>query len=739
MTTQALKHIAFVLLCVSTLLSCKKNEVLHSTSSYPLIPKPHSVLPGSGSFQFTDNTKIALSEDNEDMQFLAKYLSDLFKESAGFSLDVIPFEGGKGDHVFLHLDENFEGKNEAYQLLINAENIEIRGNHHSGLFYGIQTLRQLLPNAIESKQVQEGVQWEVPAVSISDEPRFEYRGMHMDVSRHFFDLDELKTFVDRLAFFKLNRFHIHLTDDQGWRLEIHQYPELTEKGAWRKINSQDEVCLERAQTDPSFQLPEKHFKDVNGEAYYGGFYTQEQMKELVHYAAQRGITIVPEIDMPGHMKAAIDNYPELSCVDGAGWGQTFSIPLCPCEEGVYDFVEKVLSEVVEIFPGEYIHIGADEVEKTTWENAPSCIALMKKEGFREVEELQSYFVKRIEKFLHTKGKKMIGWDEVLEGGINPSTTVMYWRGWVPEAPIEAIEGGHDVIMSPTSHCYFDYPPNNESLLHVYNFDPIPQGVSYEEDKIIGLQANLWSEYIPTLERLDYMFMPRMLSIAEVAWTQGEKDTDDFLARVEGIYDRLDRIGIHFRLPDIPNLPRTEVFVESDTLKLDKPESIDEIRYTTDGSTPDLASALYIDPILVSEPITFTIASFRKQRRVNVYTAEFRKESYLKAVDLASKPGLQVYFYEGDFGTVKDIKKSTLIKSIISDSIYLPDFVPEERFGLIYEGFIELPETGVYSFYLRSDDGSTLEIGDQLVINNDGDHGAIEKMGQIARELESHFG
>ena len=396
------KLIIFLLLLVG-LFSCAKNEAENPEEAYHIIPKPEKLIPEKGKFQFTPNTKVVLSEGSDELRFLRDYLSAMFERAAGFPLATTQ-ETGKGN-VHLVLDVSFEGKEEAYQLHISSKNVTIKANHPSGLFYGIQSLRQLLPEAIESKSTQSGVTWEVPSILIEDTPRFSYRGMHMDVSRHFFDVGELKVFIDRLALFKFNRFHIHLTDDQGWRLQINKYPKLTEEGAWRTTNKQDSICIERAKTDPAFELPRKHFKEKDGKEVYGGFYTQDDMRDIIAYAAERKITIVPEIDMPGHMKAAMGSYPELSCVEDAGWGSTFSIPLCPCEEEVYEFVESVLAEVVDLFPGEYIHIGADEVEKTTWEKAPSCLGLMKEEGLETVEELQSYFVKRVKKFLASKGKK----------------------------------------------------------------------------------------------------------------------------------------------------------------------------------------------------------------------------------------------------------------------------------------------------------------------------------------------
>lgn len=727
-----------LILCIG-ISSCVEHKVLNS-KAYQIIPKPQNLTPQKGIFKFTPKTQIILSEDSETLHFLGKYLSEKFQAAAGFELEqLVALEADKGN-VFLHLDSSFPGKQEAYRLHISPERIIIEANHDSGLLYGVQSLRQLLPHAIESKEIQHDEVWEVPSVLIEDEPRFEYRGMQMDVSRHFFDVEELKEFIDRLAFFKFNKFHIHLTDDPGWRLQINQYPELTDHGAWRTMNMHDSICNERALTDSTFELPKKHFREKEGKQVYGGFYTQEQMKDVIAYASQRGITIVPEIDMPGHMKAAIDLYPDLSCVDGSGWGnKKFSIPLCPCEDGVYEFVENVLSEVVELFPGEYIHIGADEVDKSTWANSMQCKELMKREGLESVEELQSYFVKRMEKFLNGKGKKMIGWDEALEGGINPSTTIMYWRGWIPGVPLEAAEGGHKVIMTPTTHSYFDHKNSSKSTVKVYNFDPIPEALKGKhEDKIIGVQANLWSEYIPSMARLDYMSMPRMMSMAEVGWSQKEKDEADFMGRLDNIYPRLDIMDIGYRLPDLPDLPSYNTFVTTDTLRLEKPNIIDEIHYTTDGSIPDMTSTVYEGPIVVTEPTIFTIVPFHDGRKGHVSTAEFKQQEYINAEEVKSKPGIHLKYVKGNFRSTEEIENEEVLRTAVLETVKIPEFASDTDFGLLFEGYLEVPKTGVYSFYLRTDDGSTLEIGNKLVVDGNANKKASDEVyRQVALRKGKH--
>lgn len=712
-----------------------ESEANISHHQFNLIPYPQELTPGKGIFTFNESTKIVLSENSDTLSFLAEYLSGMFEKAAGFGLQAeVNGKAGKNT-VFLYLDDTFQGGKEAYILDATAKKVTIRASGPAGILYGIQSLRQLLPEEIE-KQTKAMVEWRIPAVHIEDKPKFEYRGMQMDVSRHFFSLDYLKRFIDYLVLFKFNRFHIHLTDDQGWRLEIKKYPQLTQEGAWRSMNNHDTVCIENAKTNPDFELPGEFFKMKDGQEVYGGYYTQAQMKDLINYASRRGITIIPEIDMPGHMSAAIKLFPDLSCTDGPGWGQTFSVPLCPCEEGVYEFIENVLSEVVELFPGEYIHIGADEVEKSTWKN-PTCEALMKREGLETVEELQSYFVKKVEAYINSKGKKMIGWDEALEGGINPTTTIMYWRGWVPGAPIEAAEGGHDVIMTPTSHCYFDYPPNEESLTHVYSFDPVPDALKgRHEEKIIGVQANLWSEYIPSPARLEYMAMPRMLSLAEVAWTN-EKNEGSFLQRIDHFYKRLNVMNINYRVPDIPNLPTHVVFIDTASLHLEKPSIIDEIRYTTDGTLPTKQSALYEGKMAVGQSTDFKVATFVNGRREAVYDLKFEKQTYRAPGPGGNEPGLKVKYYEGEFKSVKEIGKKGFKKSSIEPTVNIPDYAREDQIGLLFEGYVEVPETGIYSFYLASDDGSSLEIGDKLVIDNDGFHGLQDRSGQIALRKGKH--
>jgi hexosaminidase len=415
-----------------------------------------------------------------------------------------------------------------------------------GLTHGLQTLRQLLPAAVERTIPFPGMHWAIPAVTIDDAPRFSYRGMHLDVGRHFFTVDFIKRYLDLLALYKFNTFHWHLTEDQGWRIEIRKYPRLTSVGAWRKET-----------------VVEKNFDPYIGDRTpYGGFYTQDQVREVVAYAAARSIAVIPEIEMPGHSLAALAAYPELACTPGpfevgTRWG-VFEDIYCPSEQ-TFAVLEDVLTEVMALFPSRYIHIGGDEAPKTRWKASPIAQEVIRREGLKDEAELQSYFIRRIERFLAGHGRRLIGWDEILEGGLAPEATVMSWRGM--DGGIEAAKQGHDVIMTPTSHVYFDHyqgPRETEPfafggftpLEKVYAFEPVPTALSPEEARhVLGAQGNVWTEYMKTSDHVEYMVLPRMIALSEVLWSPaGARDYQRFLQRLRPHLGRLDARGIRYRNP-----------------------------------------------------------------------------------------------------------------------------------------------------------------------------------------------
>jgi hexosaminidase len=724
------KHLAWIS-CLFLLTQCKEKE--SQPGSLSIIPYPVTLTKGEGSFTINKDTRIISSDASSEAS--ATFLAGLISASSQFSLTPAN-EAVESNFIELKIQDGLEP--EAYELNITDKSIAISASTSAGLFYGVQTLRQMLSEKIETRDKSVPA-WSVPVTTISDKPTYSWRGMHLDVSRHFFSKEFLKDFIDRMALYKFNKFHLHLTDDQGWRIEIKKYPELTSKGAWRVFNDQDSICIDKAKENPDFALPTDFIKDTPEGKVYGGFYTQEDIKELVQYAADRFITIVPEIDMPGHMKAVLNSYPELSCVDGAGWGKIFSIPLCPCEESTYEFAENVLSEISELFPGEFVHIGGDEVDKTTWAQSDACKALIKKEKLKNVDELQSYFIRRLEKFLLTKNKKMIGWDEVLEGGVDSTTNIMYWRGWVPDAPLKAARNHNDVIMSPTSHCYYDYVPDNTTLEKMYGFNPIPQQLTGKDaDRIIGVQANIWTEWIPTVSRLDYMTMPRMLALSEVAWAK-PTTYEEFNSRVSDHYRRMDELKINYRLPDLPALRENVVFIDKETLSLERPTAVAEIRYTTDGSTPTPTSTLYQDPISLDASTTFRVLTLGAGGRAgNTYTLKYDKQTYSPATTPTFR-GIKCRYFEGNnFKSVKDTVSARFIKEAIVNEITIPAFCREESYALKFTTYIEVPEDGIYTFYQSSDDGAVLVVDGRVVIDHDGFKGSNEVRGQVALSKGSHL-
>lgn len=509
-------------------------------ASYDVIPLPQSIVMVKGkSFILNSNTTIFCSSKDDLMQKNACFLSCYIADLTGLKLKVSDIKPKKGNYIELLLNnKNIKGK-EAYTININNKNIKISGFTSTGVFYGVQTLRKSLPicNAINNPIV-------LPAAEIKDAPRFKYRGMMLDCSRHFFSIDFIKKFIDLIALHNMNTFHWHLNDDQGWRIEIKKYPKLIEIGSVRTGTVMGRNS------------------DVDDSVKYGGYYTQDQCREIVEYARQRHITVIPEIDMPGHMKAVLASYPNLGCTGGPykvghNWGVYYDV-LCIGNEDTFKFVEGVLDEIIDIFPSRYIHIGGDETPTKRWSECSKCEKIMQKEGL-PINKLQAYFTNRIEKYLNSKGRSIIGWDEILDGDINKSATIMSWRGIEPGE--KGAKMGHDVIMSPTSHCYFDYAQTKEQysepltqvhsldVEQVYSLDPAPKTMSEESKKhILGVQANLWTEYISNPNLATYMLLPRMTALSEVQWTSpAQKDFKQFKIRATRLSKLYDKYGYIYAL------------------------------------------------------------------------------------------------------------------------------------------------------------------------------------------------
>ncbi|MBF6627513.1 MAG: family 20 glycosylhydrolase [Proteiniphilum sp.] len=614
-----------------------------TVADYEVVPLPGEIIPSEGAaFTLSGATKIIFPEGNEKMQRNAAFLAEYLEISTGI-IPAITTATSEQNAIILSLGLDHENS-ETYQIAVTEESIRIQGASEAALFYGIQTLRKSIPVG-NYKSVSF-----VP-VTINDAPRFGHRGMMLDVARHFQPVTFVKKFIDLLALHNINRFHWHLTDDQGWRIEIDAYPKLTEIGSMR---SETVIGKNTGEYDG---LP------------HGGFYTKEEMKEVVAYAAERYITIIPEVDLPGHMLAALTAYPELGCTGGpyevAGeWG-VFEDVLCPGKDSTFIFLEAVLTEVMDIFPSEYIHIGGDESPKTRWEECPHCQARIKELGLTDHDGhtaehyLQSYVTARMEKFLNDRGRRIIGWDEILEGELAPNATVMSWRGM--EGGIQAAQMGHDVIMTPTTYCYFDYYQTQHTddepfgiggyvpLELVYSFEPAPEVLTEEQRAhILGAQANLWTEYIREGKHVEYMTLPRLAAMSEVQWMQPEKKNyDHFLTRLPRLltlYEKMDyNYATHVFDVDAaftPNFDSNALDVELNTID-NAP-----VYYTLDGDEPTESSLKYEGKFTIRDNAELKAAAIRQGRKSKVLseTIAFSKSSYMPA-ELLSTPAPN-YSYNG---------------------------------------------------------------------------------------------
>ena len=494
-----------------------------------IIPKPDSQILSTGEFILSEKTKINYSDN--------------FKISADFLKDFLKINKEKNNYTneinFLYQDIN---NDEGYILEILEKNINIYSKTNKGAFYAVQTLRQLFPFELENNEF--GISSiKIPCQVIKDSPKFSYRGMHLDVSRHMFSVDFIKKYIDALAMLKFNTFHWHLTEDQGWRVEIKKYPKLNSIGSYR------DSTLVGHYTDKPVTFDKTR---------YGGYYTQDEIKDIVAFANAREVLIIPEIEMPGHAQAAIASYPFLSCEQkqigvASTWG-VFEDIYCS-RESTFNFLEDVLDEVMYLFPGKYIHIGGDEAPKNRWKKCNDCQNLIKSEKLKDEHELQSYFITRIEKYVNSKGKKIIGWDEILDGGLAPNATVMSWRG--ESGGIKAAKMGHEVIMSPNANLYFDHYQSKKTgepvaiggftpIEEVYNYNPVPKELSSDEKKyIIGAQANVWTEYMKTSDQVEYMVFPRILALSEVLWSTNKTNFKEFKSRAQKYFKRLDKLEINY--------------------------------------------------------------------------------------------------------------------------------------------------------------------------------------------------
>lgn len=630
----------------------------NDTGRYHVIPQPVSLIEMQGEFKITGETKILLASNDEGLKTAASHLASVLIKATGTT--VAPMEGEAAKDAFIFQLDPTIAHEEGYSLIVTPYEVTVKAKSGAGAFYAIQTLRQLMPTEAEAGKTSS---LSIPCVEITDQPRYAHRGMMLDVGRHFFGVNDVKKYIDLMALHKMNRFHWHLTEDQGWRLEIKKYPKLQTVAACRK-----ETLVGHYNDTP---------QKYDGKQYCG-FYTQDEAREIVRYAAERFITVIPEIEMPGHALAAIAAYPELGCTGqpaevGTKWG-VYDNVFCP-NEATFTFLENVLTEVMDIFPSEYIHVGGDECPKTAWENSKFCSDLMAEKKIKDVHALQSYFIQRMEKFLNAKGRRIIGWDEILEGGLAENATVMSWRG--TEGGIAAAKQGHDVIMTPTDFCYLDYyqsqDPNEPLAIggylpldKVYSYNPDPTDLTPEQQKhILGLQANLWTEYIADIAKLEYMAYPRACAIAEIGWSpQANRNYDNFVARLGGHIKRLNAMGVNAgnKLYDV----KTNVMAgDGNGISVSLSPKTDgiKIRYSLDGNDISPSSALYEQPIKIEKDCIFRAQSFENDRAVGA-GAELRFRLHKAAGKTITLTNMPAEKYSGN-------GPSSLINGV---------FGPTDRYG-----------------------------------------------------------
>lgn len=509
-------------------------------ASVNIIPKPTLVKEGKGSFLVTDGMNIGVNDPA--LADAADYLKQMIARATGFQ--DLAVRRGEG-HISLLLQPAADPEDESYTLTVSSTRITIKAGTYRGVVNGISTLRQLLPDEIESREPAKGIRWTVPVVQVQDKPAYHWRGLMLDPSRHFYSVEETEQFLDHMALYKYNKFHWHLTDGVAWRLQINRYPLLTQRGAWREFRQDIDInCENRAKSEnnPTLLIPQKYCREENGRRLYGGFYTQDDVRRVVRYAAIRGIDVIPEIDMPGHFWCGTQAYPLLSC------GQDGNDPLCLGKDLTLEFCRNVWEEVFQLFPYEYAHIGGDEVDRSRWAKCPDCQRRIKALGLQGVEELQAWFTKDMEKFFNAHGRKLMGWDEILEGGVSRTATVYWWRGDHADVAQKSTEMGNEVVICPTTYCYFDYGQDDNTLKRIYTSDVIPADLTPKQLKLVkGIQSNAWGEFIPTVGRMQFMVFPRALAMVEKAWTPNEQQNwDNFSQRLQAHLHRLQAAGINYR-------------------------------------------------------------------------------------------------------------------------------------------------------------------------------------------------
>ena len=680
---------------------------LDAPAGYAVIPLPAEMNEAFGTLRVEPTMTLDLEES---FTFANRELAKVLKE-AGIRGTRGAVTGRGAPGIIVRTESPSDLGEEGYRLDIDAHTIRIKAHQPAGAYYAIQTLRQLFLGRGQAP-------FDMPSVQIVDYPRFEWRGMHLDVSRHFFPAPEIKKYIDYIAELKMNIFHWHLVDDGGWRMEVKKYPLLTQRGAWRT----DLPGVIWSQGILEFPGPNSSKK------LYGGFYTQEEIREIVNYATERNITIIPEIEMPGHCLPALEAYPELGCDIQKREGENYKTNVfCAGKERSLQFLRDVLDETIALFPSRIIHIGGDEVDKSYWSRCPTCNSYMKAKGLKDYNELQSDFIKRAEVHLNSRGRTLIGWDEILEGGLAPNAMVMSWRGI--EGGIAAAKAGHDVVMSPTNYCYFDYSYDSTPTEKVYGYEPIPRSLAGAEAyRVKGAQANVWTEWIPDFDRVEYMIFPRMLAMAEVLWTPSKRTYfPSFKRRLEPHYRDFIRRGIDFYVGRPAFDANLIVFKDTTTIALEEPAlpSV-TLRYTMDGSDPKSTSPKLEGPLKVDRSARLAAAYMRGN---TILESVARVTAIKGAPWVTPVPGIDYKLVKAKLEKLPNWSTVTPAEVGRATSFSIAPFTGNEAFGVQWRSFLKVDREGLYTFTLGSDDGSVLRLAGATVVDNDGQHAYSEKIGR----------
>lgn len=699
-----------------------------------IIPTPKHMTANVGHFELKSGMSVSVSQSS--LHPAATYLTNRLNRATGFYFKI---EESIQSDINLELKPLKDATPGAYHLVVNEKNIHITANDYNGIVSGISSLRQLFPVEIERELLfNSGVDWHVPQVTITDAPRFQYRGMHLDVARHFFDKDEILRFLDRMALYKFNKFHWHLTDNEGWRIEIKKYPRLTQDAAWRPFHYLDMFGEKKAEKEdtPEFYLPKQHTKQVGDKIVYGGYYTQDEIREVVAYATKLGIDVIPEIDMPGHFESTTTVFPNIICEHS-----NTSRVICVGKDESIQICKDIYAEIFDLFPYEYVHLGADEVDKEGWKKCSFCQKRIADNNLKDEKELQAWFVHTMEEYFNEHGKKLIGWEEIAEGGLSATSTVMWWLG-KDSTVLDVTSHGNQVISTPNTWAYFDHKQYNADIRTVYEGSPTPRTLPAEyHHLILGGQGNIWTEFIPSEARMEYMSVSKMLCLSEICWIDGEdKDWDVFSKKIEDQLPRLDALQVNYRVPhmeadifinnrtsDWMNIPTEEWLTDTlivpaskRKITLEKPYPNISIRYTQDGTIPTLSSPEYTGPMEIQAPAEYVFATFRPNgTRGEFRKAVFVKEDFVSPASHVKSPlakGIDLLRYKFEEESIKVFDSIPASDAQKIADVSVPEHLEKEKLSLSYTGYFYAPVDSVYTFVFRANGAAKFWFDGELIVD-----------------------